>query len=192
MEPIDSNINPKEWLSKYGDQMFNYAKSRLSSFETAEDMVQETFISALKGFANFRGESSEKTWLFSILKRKIIDYYRKSSTKNEINESKFELPFENEGFFEGHWIKDRAPADWTFTADGNLHQAEFQQVMEYCLSILPERWKSIFIMKMMEDVDTDEICKDMNCSSSNLWVILHRARLKLRECIEKNWIDENN
>ncbi len=184
------SIDPNQWIANYGDILYNYAHSRLSSSEIAEDVVQDTFVSALGAKDNFRGDSSEKTWLFAILKRKIIDYYRKSSTKNEFSESQFNTPFKNSGFFEGHWNSNRGPAEWSFTADGSLRQSEFQDIMELCLSFLPDKWKSIFVLKVMEEIETDKVCKEIGCTSSNLWVILHRARLQLRECIEKNWINE--
>jgi len=190
MSDLKSNIDPNLWIANYGDLLFNYASSRVRTPEIAEDIIQDTFISALKSMKNFRGDSTEKTWLFAILKRKIIDHYRKSSNKNEINESRFDSPFQQSGFFEGHWNTERAPSEWSFTAEGSLHQAEFQEIMEYCLSLLPDKYKAIFVMKVMEEIDSDEVCKEIGCSSSNLWVILHRARLKLRECIETNWMNE--
>ena len=190
MSNTTPNIDPNQWINNYGNLLFNYASSRVRTPEIAEDIVQDTFISALKSMKNFRGDSSEKTWLFAILKRKIIDYYRKSSTNKEINESRYDSPFQQSGFFEGHWNTERAPSEWNFTAEGNLHQSEFQEIMEYCLSLLPDKWKAIFVMKVMEEMESDEVCKEMECSSSNLWVIIHRARLKLRECIEVNWINE--
>ncbi|MCK5845832.1 MAG: sigma-70 family RNA polymerase sigma factor [Bacteroidales bacterium] len=183
-------INPNLWISNYGDMLYNYAYSRLSSSVLAEDLLQDTFVSALKTKDNFRGDSSEKTWLFSILKRKIIDYYRKSSTKNEISESNFNNPFNKDGFFEGHWNKNQAPSSWGSHTDEYLRQSEFQAILEMCLSLLPEKHKSVFILKVMEDIETDKVCKDLGCTSSNIWVILHRAKLQLRECIEKNWINE--
>ncbi len=189
MENNKQNINPATWVENYGDALYNYAAFRVNDTMTAQDLVQDTFVSAIKAAENFRGDSSEKTWLFSILKRKIIDFYRKSSTKNEINESQYELPFKTSGFFEGHWNTSRAPAEWRFTSDGRLNQTEFQAVMEYCLSLLPDKWKAVFVMRVVEEMESDEVCKEMNCSSSNLWVILHRARLKLRECIENEWIN---
>jgi len=190
MAKQNSNINPNLWIADYGDMLYNYAYSRLSSSEVAEDIVQDTFVSALGAKDGFRGDSTEKTWLFSILKRKIIDYYRKSSTKNEKSESKFSTPFKNNGFFEGHWNSERGPSSVSFSADGNLRQDEFQNIMELCLSFLPDKWKSVFVLKVMEEIESDKVCKEVGCTSSNLWVILHRARLQLRECIEKNWIDE--
>ena len=185
-----SIINPNLWISNYGDILYNYAYSRLSSAALAEDMLQDTFVSALKAMDKFRGDSSEKTWLFSILKRKIIDYYRKSSTKNELNESSFNSPFKENGFFEGHWNNDRGPSDWGAATDGKIRHDEFQTIMEMCLSLLPDKWKSVFVLKVMEEIESDKVCKEVGCSSSNLWVILHRARLQLRECIENNWINE--
>ncbi len=190
MSNSENSINPNLWLANYGDILYNYAYSRLSSSTVAEDMLQDTFVSALKSMENFRGDSSEKTWLFSILKRKIIDYYRKSSTKNERPESSFSSPFKDSGFMEGHWNSNRRPTDWGSKTDGAVQQSEFQEIMEFCLSGLPEKWKSVFVLKVMEEIESDKVCKEIGCTSSNLWVILHRAKLQLRECIEKNWINE--
>ncbi len=183
-------INPNLWIADYGDFLYNYAYSRLSSAELSEDLVQDTFVSALKSKESFRGESSEKTWLFSILKRKIIDYYRKASTKNEITESKYSSPFREDGLYKDHWKNDRGPSSWDTNTDSIIQQKEFQEIMENCLSVLPDKWKSVFILKVMEDIKSDKVCKEVGCTSSNLWVILHRARLQLRECIEINWINE--
>ena len=190
MTAIKTHIDPNLWIANYGDMLYNYAYSRLSSADNAQDMVQDTFVSALKAMENFRGESTEKTWLFSILKRKIIDYYRKSSTKNEIPESNFNNPFQENGFMEGHWIIDRAPTLWHSTTDAPLQQDEFQSILEMCMALLPDKWKAVFVLKVMEEVESNKICKEVGCTSSNLWVILHRARLQIRECIEKNWINE--
>lgn len=191
MKDNNQQINPKLWVELYGDMLYNYAFVRVNSDKTAEDLVQDTFIAGLQGIERFRGDSHEKTWLFAILKRKIIDYYRKASRKYEINENKWDSPFKSSGFFEGHWNTDKAPQEWNFTANGPLHQGEFQEVMAYCLSLLPDKWKSIFMMKVMEEMKTEEVCKEAKCTSSNLWVIIHRAKLKLRACIETNWMNES-
>jgi len=183
-------LEPNKWLSNHGDYLLNYAFSRLSSREVAEDMMQDTFMSALKAQPNFRGDSSEQTWLIAILKRKIIDYYRKKSTQNELTESKMSNPFRDTGFLEGHWEKSRGPKDWSDRDPNSMHQKEFQAILEECISSLPEKLRGVFILKIMEEMESEDVCKELNCSASNFWVILHRARLRLRECIENNWLDE--
>ena len=181
-------IEPDHWVDNYGDYLYNYAWARVGSKEVAEDIIQETFIAALKGKDKFGGKSSELTWLISILKHKIIDYYRKKSIKKEFSESTFRKPFQDKEGLEGHWIMERAPKDWSDDKESPLRNEEFQTILMFCLSGLPEKWKSVFILKVMEEIDSDEICEKIGCSASNFWVIMHRAKLKLRECIEKNWL----
>jgi len=181
-------VHPSKWVSEYGDFLYLFAYSRVNSKEVAEDLVQETFLSALKGLNSFRGESTELTWLTSILRRKVIDHYRKSSTKKETAASQFTSPFHSDGDHEGHWIMERAPKDWQTRTEDPMQQDEFQRIMDICLSLLPDKWKSVFILKVIEELQSDDVCKEIGCTSSNLWVILHRARLQLRECIENKWL----
>ena len=181
-------LNPGQWVDDHGDYLYNYAWVRVQSKETTEDLVQETFISAWKARDAFRGESSELTWLLSILKRKVIDYYRKKSTRKEFSEAHFSKPFQDAEGAEGHWIMERAPKDWEKATHAPTRQEEFQQIMAFCLSLLPEKWRAVFVLKVMEEINSDDVCKEIGCTSSNLWVILHRARLKMRECIEKKWL----
>lgn len=180
--------DPSTWLDKHGDYLYNYAWQRVQSKEIAEDLVQETFIAALKGLDSFRGDSEVITWLISILKRKVIDYYRKKSTQNEIPESKFQKPFQGKDGMEGAWIENRAPKDWQIDNNEPMREDEFQRIMDLCLSLLPEKWRAVFVLKVMEEIESNEICKEIGCTSSNLWVILHRARLQLRECLENKWL----
>jgi len=182
------DANPSEWVNKYGDYLYIYAYSRVQSKELSEDLVQETFLSALKGLSSFRGDSTVQTWLTSILRRKIIDHYRKMSTKKETVASKFASPFQYEDDNEGHWILERTPNDWQTNTADPLRQDEFQKILELCLSLLPDKWKSVFMLKVLEEMRSDEVCKEIGCTASNLWVIIHRAKLQLRECIEIKWL----
>jgi RNA polymerase sigma-70 factor (ECF subfamily) len=179
---------PKQWVDTHGDYLYNYAFTRVQSKETAEDLVQETFFSAIKAYNSFRGESNEITWLIAILKRKIIDYYRKQSRKKETPISHFNTPFNKEGHLSGHWINERAPKNWDIKYSDPMRQTEFLFILELCLSALPTKWKTVFVLKVMEDLKTEQVCKEVGIRPSNLWVILHRARLQLRECIEKRWL----
>ncbi len=182
------NLNPGLWVENHGDYLYNYAYFRVNNKEVSEDIVQETFIAALKAKDSFRGESSELTWLLAILKRKVIDYFRKLSSGKERVISDYTLPFRDEGIFDGHWLGDRLPKDWGSDADSTLNQEEFQSILQVCLSLLPPKWRSVFVMKFMEELSSDEVCKENECTPSNFWVIIHRARLKLRECIENKWL----
>ena len=181
-------VNPSEWVNKYGNFLYIYAYSRVQSKELSEDLVQETFLSALKGLRSFRGDSTVQTWLTSILRRKVIDHYRKMSTKKETVASQFTSSFQNEDANEGHWIMERVPEDWHSETEDPLQQDEFQKILELCLSLLPDKWKSVFMLKVLEEMQSDEVCKEIGCTASNLWVIIHRAKLQLRECIENKWL----
>lgn len=184
----DNKLFPALWVQNHGDYLYNFAYSRVQSKELAEDLVQETFVAALKAANSFQGKSSEITWLISILKRKVIDYYRKASTKKEIPSSHFSVPFHKDGSKEGEWILDRAPKIWPSDLDDPIHQEEFRDILTTCLGQLPDKWKAVFVLKFMEDATSEEVCKELDCTPSNLWVMLHRARLKLRECMEMNWL----
>lgn len=181
-------LDPEKWVDNYGDYLYNYAYARVQSKEVSEDLVQETFIAGLKGKTSFQGRSTEITWLISILKRKVIDYYRKMSSKKEISSSEFSMPFQKDGVWEGHWIMERAPKTWKTDLDDPLNQKEFRDILDKCLAHLPDKWKAVFVLKFIEDLNSKEICKELECTPSNLWVMLHRARLKLRDCIELNWM----
>jgi len=186
-------LQPSSWVDKYADYLFNFAVVRISDPEQAADLVQDTFLSALKAKNSFQGKSSEKTWLTSILKRKIIDSYRKRKSTKEsslddyeqsINDSKF---FNNDGPFKGHWKDESKPHSNSLMPEGEIENSELREIIEKCISLLPENLGAVFIMKMIDDASSEEICKELDITASNVWVMMHRARLRLRSCIETNW-----
>lgn len=183
------------WLERYGDYLFNFAITRVSDAEKAEDLVQETFLAGLKGKKNFQGKSSERTWLISILKRKIIDTYRKRASSKESSLTAFENSVSDSDFyrtddpFKGHWLEGKGPHSNSFLPEGEIENEELRRIIEKCIELLPPNLASVFIMKMIDEDPSDEICKELDITSSNLWVILHRARLKLRNCLEINWLN---
>lgn len=180
---------PSKWVETYADSLFNYAIVRTGEREVARDLVQETFLSALESIKNFRGESSEKTWLFSILKNKVIDYYRKKGSEKTVPASSA-AGEENEDFFfddTGHWRSKVLPTDWGAVHD-ETREKEFLEILRKCLARLTAQCRGVFTMKYMEEMESDEVCKELAISSSNYWVIIHRAKLQLRHCLEKNWL----
>ncbi len=179
-------INPELWIEKHADYLFAYARYKLPSKETAEDVVQETFLSALSAVDKFQGKSSERTWLVSILKRRIVDFYRKEAKRDEQNFSSYSLPFHEGDDMENHWLENRAPKDWS--TDEKIQLDEFHQVLQICLSFLKPKQRLVFMMKILEQCSSDEVCEKAGISSENLWTIMHRARLQVRECIEKKWL----
>lgn len=196
-QKTENALHPEMWVDRYADVLFNYTITRVNKREVAEDLVQETFFAAYKSKHSFLHEASEKTWLISILKRKIIDYYRKKSTQNELNifdknteDGFMNHFFESESRSEGHWTEIAQPAQWNKTFESDLEAGEFSTALKNCLAKLPEKWSAVFVLKNMEDLDSEEICKELNITASNYWVLMHRAKLQLRECLEKNYFNK--
>lgn len=185
-------LNPNLWADKYADDLFGYAMTKSSSAELAEDFVQETFLSALTALDKFKGNSSERTWLFAILKNKIADHYRKASTRYEVGENAFKGD-ESENFLnsffdaKGEWSKKEKPKQWSVEEENLLDNTEFQKALEHCVEKLPGNWHRVITLKFLEEKESDDICKEMDISPSNYWVLIHRAKLQLRACIEKKW-----
>lgn len=179
---------PENWVSQYGDMLYQYTLPRVSNPAIAEDIVQDTFLSALKGLEQFKGQASEKNWLFVILKNKIVDHYRKKASEQHIQSiSAIENTAEDWFTEDGHWSPGKLPAAWT-APDATSEQKEIRHLIEHCKNHLKETQQQVFILKYMEDMKTEEICKVLNISSSNYWVLIHRARLQMRECLEKLWL----
>jgi RNA polymerase sigma-70 factor (ECF subfamily) len=189
MAKSNSDIDPSRWIEEYGDFLYNYAYFRVTSKELAEDLVQETFLAALHSRYNFKGDSKEKTWLVAILKRKIIDYYRKKSASDVSYEENENDPFIKHGANKGQWEPSRVPGVWEEKNIKTSEKEEFYKILDFCLSLLPDKWSSVFRLKTMEEYSSQNVCKELGISSSNFWVIMHRARLRLRECFEKQWFD---
>jgi len=188
--PGKGSTDPSKWVDKYADSLFNYAVLRVNDRDAARDLVQDTFLSALPSAGSFRGESSEKTWLFSILKNKIIDRYRKSALDKTILLTEGKEGFTLDDFFEGdgEWKVSARPLNWHSGPGDSLRSREFFGILQKCLARLKVEWRALFTLKYLEELESDEICKELGLSSSNYWVIMHRAKLVLRQCMEKNWL----
>ena len=187
---------PRHWLARYGDELYRFALGRVAADPAAaEELVQETFASALDALASFRGEASERTWLFVILKRKIIDHYRRQARSpfvplgpapDQAPEAEFFRPAD------GHWREEACPSPWAVSdpagrGDAALEQQEFQRVLRACQQRLPAQHRAVFALRFVEELPAEDICKELGLSASNYWVIVHRAKLHLRRCLEKNW-----
>lgn len=179
-------LNVNQWVNEYADQLYRYALPRVEDAEIAKDLVQDTFLSAWRNAENFKGEASEKNWLYTILKNKIIDHYRKASTRKEerFSENQSEEYYFNE---DGHWTETASPNEWGVNYNEKINQNEFYEVLEKCKKKLKEIQNAVFSMKYLEGLESEEICKELNLTSSNYWVLLHRAKVQLRACLEKNW-----
>ncbi|PKP42457.1 MAG: RNA polymerase subunit sigma-70 [Bacteroidetes bacterium HGW-Bacteroidetes-13] len=179
-------INPNLWSDLYFDYLFNYTLVRVNDEEISKDLVQETFFSALKAFHDFKGKSSERTWLIAILKRKIIDYYRKKNTKK--GKSEIKIGFKDDRKDEIDWIEECvADCDLIGNAESMMVNAELGAVIDNCIDLLTEKQAVIFKMKCIDGLETDVICELLGITRSNLWVSLHRAKFQLRNHLEKSW-----
>lgn len=185
--PIIHTLNPTKWIDNYSDYLFRYTIIRINNHEVSKDLVQETFFSGLKSAKNFEGKATERTWLISILKRKIIDHYRKINSKK--GQAEVRMNFYNDGENEGDWIEERAPQSWGNEVEKKIENKELQHQIDLCVDKLPQKYAMVFRMKTIQEIDTQVICKELSISSSNLWVIIHRARMQLRKCLEDNWFN---
>ncbi len=188
MSKIKHTLNPNKWVKLYADYLYSYTKGRVNNHEIAKDLVQETFFAGLKAMKNFQGKASERTWLISILKRKIIDHYRKINSAK--GKAEVKMNFYSDGEREGEWIEERVPSNWNIDAEKSIENTELNEALQKCISKLPEKYEMVFRMKTIQQFDTEEICKELQITSSNLWVIIHRARTQLRKCMEDNWFND--
>jgi RNA polymerase sigma-70 factor (ECF subfamily) len=183
-------LNPDNWVDLYADYLYSLALMKVNKIEVAEDLVQDTFLSAFKAKDSFKGEASEKTWLTRILNNKIIDYYRKKNPESSLqdyldttHEQFNEAFFEQKGFRKGHFQPLIGNYDW----ENPMNSQEFENILKLCISKIPPKIAPIFVAKFLEEEDTEKICKDYQISTSNYWVIIHRIKLLMRACLEKNW-----
>lgn len=177
---------PEQWLKLYGDILYRYGLARVRDSEVAEDLVQETFLAALKAQTNFVGQSSEQTWLVGILKHKIIDHFRKSARQQHQEYDEY-LDGQEDDYFDqqGHWQVDFS--SWS-KPDKAMEQEQFMNVLQDCISRLPPKMAQLFVLREFEDMKSEEICEVMSISTlNNYWVMLSRVRVQLRHCLEINW-----
>jgi RNA polymerase sigma-70 factor (ECF subfamily) len=185
----DQLENPEDWVDRHGDYLYRFALSRIKDPVVAEDLVQETFLAALKSKEGFKGLSSARTWLIAILKHKLVDYFRKQSKEKPIEDVERIADAIDPLFDEKGGWKIR-PQKWISNPMKLYEQREFFEILHRCLSELPKRLAEAFILREIEELSTEEICKVLNISATNSWVMLYRARMSLRGCLEKNWFDQ--
>ena len=185
---------PAQWPDRFGDELYRFALSRVSDSETAEELVQETFLSALNALDTFRAEASERTWLFVILRRKIIDHYRRQARVTQVSLDQISESGAGEADFfnpeNGHWLDSQTPVSW-LNADADLEQQELHEILARCQQRLPPQQEAVFAMRFVEELSAEEICQELGLTSSNYWVIIHRAKLQLRRCLEKHGLGQN-
>lgn len=175
-----TRTDPATWVDRHGDTLYRYALARVHRPDVAEDLVQETLLAGLKSRDSFEGRSSEQTWLIGILKHKLVDHFRARSREAPSAEPDRD---ETDTLFDakGQWRS--APKAWT-TPEQSLKAQEFWAAMTRCLSALPPHLGAAFTLREIEGLKSEEVCKILEISATNLWVRLHRARLRLRQCLE--------
>lgn len=184
--------DPERWVEEYGDYLFHYAWSRVRNEAQAEDLVQDTFLIALKSGSAFAGRSAERTWLIGILKHKVIDHFRKTSREHSLEDLQFYSDEESDrfipdGVFAGGWIHDLGPLEWATDPGSTLDSQAFWKTFHTCSSKLPSKVAAVFTLRELDHIESKEICDMLQISEANLWVMLHRARMALRRCLEMHW-----
>src|SRR6266550_4727013 len=182
--------NPESWVDQYADYLYKYALLRLRDHGKAEDLVQDTFLTALKAATSFAGKSSERTWLVGILRNKIFDYFRKVSREVSFADLEFfneedSERFVAEGLGSGGWVRGLGPLEWP-DPGASLDNQVFWKTFQECAQKLPKNINTAFCLREVDGLDTKEICAALNISDNNLGVMLHRARMALRRCLETN------
>lgn len=177
-------------LEQYRDYLLRYALLQLRDRAAAEDAVQETLLAAIESSGRYAAKSSVKTWLTGILKHKIIDHVRRQSREqplagdDDADRSESEMV---DALFaaDGHWRDP--PRSWGDPARA-FENARFWEVFELCSRAMPARMARVFALREVFELSTEEICKELDISATNCWVLLHRARLALRACLETKWL----
>lgn len=183
-------LDPERWIDEHGDYLFHFALSRVRDPGLAEDLVQDALLAALRGADRYQGRSVERTWLAGILRNKMLDHFRKAGRETSFTDLEFYEEEETSAFdnprFPGHWKDGAGPQDWNRAGeslDGEVFWAAFHD----CTRKLPEKVARVFLLREMDELPTDEICLTLDVTPNNLWVMLHRARMALRRCLEENW-----
>lgn len=189
MAHVAPPLQPEKWVERHGDVLYRFALARLREPELAENAVQEAFLAAIAARDRYTGSASERTWLVGILKRKVYDHYRRTAREAP-------LPGDGDGepghdpspdLFDskGHWLE--GPARWRHDPHDAVERAALARVLEACVEDLPKRVAHAFSLRELDGLDTDEACEILGVTQSNLWVMLHRARSRLRRCLEVRW-----
>ncbi len=178
-------LQPENWVDQYADYLFNYAVARVSDAEIAKDLVQETFYAGLNSAKNYKGDAAERTWLIAILKRKVIDYYRKINSKKGKAEVRVNYSAGSEA--EGDWLEEQVADPFSKDGDSSIENEELGLAIQECISKLPKKQSLVFKMKTIQGMSTEDICNELGINPSNLWVMIHRARTALMGCLNQNW-----
>jgi RNA polymerase sigma-70 factor (ECF subfamily) len=192
-EMITSNQLIEALLAEHRPMLFRFALLQLKDNELADDAVQETLLAAWQASASFQGTAGLRTWLIGILKHKIADHWRRSSREvtaavfDQIDNDADEVDEDDFFMSNGHW--NGGPSTWN-DPEAALKQLEFWAIYEICQNNLPPKMARVFMLRELVGLDAEEVCRETGLSDANYWVTMHRARLRLRECLEIRWFNQ--
>ncbi|MCB1092851.1 MAG: sigma-70 family RNA polymerase sigma factor [Verrucomicrobiae bacterium] len=180
------DLDPVRWVAEYRDYLIRFALQRVNDHGLAEDLVQETFLSAWNARNSFRGDCSERTWLTGVLRNKIVDHWRRSARRPMVLASDFDEAFEDTP--STPWLENRANERDTFDPDVAVERAEMLELLDRAVDRLPGSMGEAFRMREMQGRSTDEITRALNISKGNLWVLIHRAKQMLKDQLQGAWL----
>lgn len=183
---MTDELNSERWVDDHGDVLFRYACTRLRDPAAAEDAVQETFLGAFKARNRFTPGQSVRGWLMGILKHKIVDHLRRSARQVQVSDEEAKTLLESP-LMRWSGIPTMGPAPWKFSPRRAVEQREFWDVFKSCLGKLQELQHTAFVLKEVDGLSTEEVCKELDITANYLWVLLHRSREQLKKCLEANW-----
>ncbi len=181
----EQKLNPETWVDEYADYLFNYAIGRVNDAEIVKDLVQETFLAGLKSAKNFKGDAAERTWLIAILKRKVIDHYRKINSQK--GQAEVRMEYSQHIDAQGDWLEEQVADPFGSLENDAIENQELGRAIHSCIAKLPRKQGLVFTMKTMKGMGTKAICNELDITPSNLWVMIHRARTALMGCLKKTW-----
>ncbi len=189
---MEKTYTPKDlesWISGFTPDLLSWALHKISDRQVAEDLVQDTFLVAFEKIASFEGRSHPRTWLFGILNNKILEHYRGRIRARKIEPTD---PQSLEEYFDvsGRWKSGQAPGAWFDDRENLLDDPEFTSVFEDCFGKLPDNWRACLSLRFLDSREPEQICQELGISVTNYWQIIHRAKLRMRSCLEMNWEDD--
>ena len=190
-DDLNQQLHNTEYLNELRQQMIKFALLQLSSFQQAEDVVQEALTSAFEHLKSFSGRAAFKTWVFAILKNKIVDLIRQKNrliTMSELfDDQENDLSIDELFDKAGNWQKYEAPKSWQ-SPEEMMEQQDFWIIFDACLNHLPAKYAQVFMLREMIELSSDEICEKLQLTISHLNVLMYRSRARLRECLENKWL----
>jgi len=184
-------LDATTWLDEHGDALFRYALIRVRDSSVAEDLVQDTLLAAMTAAHSFQGASSERTWLIGILRHKLLDFFRRTARERNLEQDWANSPVGGSQAFDeqGRW--KAALGEWG-SPEKSLEKTEFWRVFNGCIDASPEQLRTPFALRELEGLDTNAVIRTLDISSkNNLWVMLSRARQRIRNCLQSQWFEEN-